>query len=103
MIQNIIDSESTKHETLKMQFCWYAIFELGLPIDEVRKNITGDSYSDGAGKKAYMRELIAEMNELLESLSDDLNVTVRYIGNQKNQNIFHKASHNSARRAIGKK
>ncbi|MBP1965182.1 hypothetical protein [Paenibacillus aceris] len=57
----------------------------------------------GAGKKAYMRELIAEINALLELLSDDLKVTVKYIGDQKNQNIFHKASHNSARRAIGKK
>lgn len=47
MVQNIIDSNSTKHETLKMQFCWYAIFELGLPIDEVRKNITSDNYVDG--------------------------------------------------------
>lgn len=47
MVQNIIDSNSTKHETLKMQFCWYAIFDLGLPIDEVRKNITSDNFVDG--------------------------------------------------------
>lgn len=57
----------------------------------------------GAGRKAYMRELIAEINALLQSLEDDLDVTVRYIGDQKHQNIFHKASHNSARKVIGKR
>ncbi len=50
-----------------------------------------------------MRELITEINDLLESYTGSLNVTVRYIGDQKYQNIFHKASHNSARKAIGKK
>ncbi len=44
-IQNVIEAVSTKHETLKkMQFCWFAIFELGLPIDEVRKSITSDNF-----------------------------------------------------------
>lgn len=47
MVQSIIESNSTKYETLKMQFCWYAIFELGLPIDEVRKNITSDNFAKG--------------------------------------------------------
>ncbi|MBS4195790.1 DUF3883 domain-containing protein [Lederbergia citri] len=47
LIQNVVEAESTKLETLKMQFCWYALFELGLPIEEVRKEITSDSYFNG--------------------------------------------------------
>ena len=46
-IQEVINIDSTKHETLKMQFCWYAIFELGLSVEEVRKRITSDNYVDG--------------------------------------------------------
>lgn len=57
----------------------------------------------GVGKKVYMRELIDEINDLLVSLPDELTVNVQYISDQKNQNIFHKAAHNSARKVIGKK
>ncbi|MBO8172465.1 MAG: DUF3883 domain-containing protein [Bacillaceae bacterium] len=46
-IQKVIETESTKIETLKMQFCWYAIFELGIPIEEIKKEISSDNYSDG--------------------------------------------------------
>lgn len=66
-------------------------------------HIIEDFIYRGVGQKDYMRVLIAEINDLLESYSNSLDVSVRYIGDQKNQNIFHKASHNSARKAIGKK
>jgi len=46
-IQKVIETDSTKLETLKMQFCWYAIFELGLDVNEIRKNITSENFSDG--------------------------------------------------------
>jgi hypothetical protein len=47
IIQNVVEADSTKLDTLKMQFCWYALFELGLPVEEVRKEITSDNYSKG--------------------------------------------------------
>jgi hypothetical protein len=46
-IQKVIEANSTKLETLKMQFCWFAIFELGLDISELRNNITSDNFSNG--------------------------------------------------------
>jgi len=62
-----------------------------------------DFVYNGAGKKAYMREVIAEIRSLLDSLPENLNVQIRYLGEHKKQNIFYKASHNSARKVIGKK
>ncbi|MBT2667323.1 DUF3883 domain-containing protein [Bacillus sp. ISL-4] len=47
LIQNVLDADSTKLDTLKMQFCWYALFELGLQIEEVRKRITSENYFNG--------------------------------------------------------
>lgn len=35
-IQGIFEANSTKFNTLKMHFCWYAIFDLGLEIEDVR-------------------------------------------------------------------
>lgn len=46
-IQNVLNADSTKLDTLKMQFCWFALFELGLPIEEVRKEITSENYNNG--------------------------------------------------------
>lgn len=46
-IQNILEVDSTKIDTLKMQFCWFALFDLGLPIEEVRNNITSENFSNG--------------------------------------------------------
>jgi hypothetical protein len=44
LIQNVVEADSTKLETLKMQFCWFTLFELGLPVEEIRKDITSDNY-----------------------------------------------------------
>ncbi|MGO4542316.1 hypothetical protein [Paenibacillus sp. 2TAB19] len=57
----------------------------------------------GAGKKAYMRELVVEIFDLIETLSSELSVCVRYLGKQKKYNIYHNACHNGARMVIGKK
>ena len=46
-IQRVIEAESTKLDTLKMQFCWYAIFELGLDVNDVRLHITSENFFDG--------------------------------------------------------
>ncbi|MEA3318921.1 MAG: hypothetical protein U9Q88_02755 [Bacillota bacterium] len=46
-IQKIIETNSTKMETLKMQFVWHLIFELGIDIEEVRKNISTENFVDG--------------------------------------------------------
>lgn len=46
-IQKIIDADSTKLATLKMQFCWFAIFELGIEVVDV-KNIKSSDFVDGA-------------------------------------------------------
>ncbi|MYL44392.1 hypothetical protein GLV94_01925 [Virgibacillus halodenitrificans] len=46
-IQQIINIESTKLDTLKMQFVWYSVFELGIDIDDVKKKITSDNYENG--------------------------------------------------------
>ena len=45
-IQKIIDADSTKLATLKMQFCWFAIFELGIEVIDV-KNIKSHNFIDG--------------------------------------------------------
>ncbi|PWW20214.1 hypothetical protein DFO73_11628 [Cytobacillus oceanisediminis] len=47
LIQKVLDVKSSKLDTLKMQFCWYAVFDLGLPVEELRKKITSESYSNG--------------------------------------------------------
>ncbi|KIV56426.1 hypothetical protein AM501_09735 [Aneurinibacillus migulanus] len=52
-IQKVIEIDSTKIDTLKMQFCWFAIFELGLDVNEVRSNITSNNFFDG---KLYTNE-----------------------------------------------
>jgi len=64
--------------------------------------VIGDFIYAGAGRKDYMKEVVTEIRGLLESLPDDLDVKVEYIGEHKKQSIFHKASHNAARKAIGK-
>ncbi|MFC7372449.1 hypothetical protein ACFQPF_12280 [Fictibacillus iocasae] len=46
-IQNVIEADSTKLETLKMQFCWYAIFELGIDINELRHSINSNNFDEG--------------------------------------------------------
>lgn len=46
-IQKIIESDSTKIEILKMQFVWHLIFELGIDIQEVKKNINSENFVDG--------------------------------------------------------
>jgi hypothetical protein len=59
-IQKVIETQSTKLETLKMQFCWYAIFELGLDVDEVRLNITSENFSNG---KIHTKESSYKLDE----------------------------------------
>jgi len=70
-IQKVIEIDSKKLDTLKMQFCWFAIFELGLDVNEVRLNITSENYLDGklhtkegsytlSGKFHYMFEMLSE-------------------------------------------
>jgi len=46
-VQRIIELETSKLDTLRMQFCWYALFDLGLDVEELRRNITSDSYLSG--------------------------------------------------------
>lgn len=46
-IQKIIETDSTKIETLKMQFVWHLVFELGIDIEEVKKNINSENFVDG--------------------------------------------------------
>ena len=46
-IQKVIEVNSTKLDTLKMQFCWLAIFELGLDVDELRRNVNCKNFSNG--------------------------------------------------------
>ncbi|EKN71301.1 hypothetical protein BABA_02177 [Neobacillus bataviensis LMG 21833] len=73
-IQKVIETESTKLETLKIQFCWYCIFELGIDVDELKLNITSDNFSDGIliakegsiklpEKFHYMFEMLKERDE----------------------------------------
>ncbi|MCK4261067.1 MAG: hypothetical protein KAX49_18975 [Halanaerobiales bacterium] len=47
LIENIIKKDYTKDEMLRIQFCWFALFELGLPVDEIRNKIKSNSYKDG--------------------------------------------------------
>jgi hypothetical protein len=89
-IQRVIETDSTKLETLKIQFCWYSIFELGLDVDELKLNITSDNFSDGIlttkegliklpEKFHYMFEMLkvrderngfATLNDLFENLGN---------------------------------
>ncbi|KPB06328.1 hypothetical protein [Bacillus sp. CHD6a] len=73
-VQNVIETNSSKLETLKIQFCWYCIFELGIEVDELKFNIKGDNFSDGIlntkegvfklpEKFQYMFELLNEREE----------------------------------------
>lgn len=58
-------------------------------------------YSDIASK-AYMREIVFEIKELLEQLPSNLTVEVKYLGNRNVHRIFHQAAHFSARTVIVK-
>ena len=90
-IQKVIEINSTKLDTLKMQFCWFAIFELGLDVDELRRNVTCKNFSNGKlqvedmtynldEKFHYMFEKIREsdtsydgfwsLNEILQKLGE---------------------------------
>lgn len=75
-IQKIIESDSTKLDTLKMQFCWFAIFELGLEVDELRKNITSDNFNNGKLNTSNgILDIPRKYDELFEKLNqrDDHN------------------------------
>lgn len=63
-IQEIFDADSTKFSTLKMQFCWYTIFELGLEIEDVR-NTTYENFSNG---KLYIGETAYEIPEKFHAM-----------------------------------
>lgn len=43
-IQQILNVNSTKLDTLKMQFVWFAVFELGIEVEELKKDISSDNY-----------------------------------------------------------
>lgn len=57
----------------------------------------------GIGKKLYMRRVIDEIKQLMESFCDLFDVEIRYIGEQRKYNIFYNATHSASRRVIGKK
>jgi hypothetical protein len=70
LIQNVVKADSTKLETLKMQFCWYALFELGLPVEEVRKDITSDNYFNGQiNTSAGVFEIPVKFHHMFHELS----------------------------------
>ncbi|WP_153127433.1 hypothetical protein [Peribacillus tepidiphilus] len=73
-IQKVIEAESTKIDTLKFQFCWYCIFELGMDVDEVKFNIKSDNFSDGIltvnGDSYKLPERYHYMFELLKERGD---------------------------------
>lgn len=74
LIQNAVEVDSTKIETLKMQFCWYALFELGLPVEEVRKEIKSNNYSNGQLQiKEGVFDLPLKFQRMFDGLSNNSN------------------------------
>ena len=63
-IQRIFEANSTKFNILKMQFCWYAIFELGLEIEEVRNTTYVNFYNE----KLHIGEVAYEIPDKFYSM-----------------------------------
>lgn len=68
-IQKVIETHSSKLDTLKMQFCWFAIFELGLDVNELRFNITSENFYDG---KLHIKETSYNIPEKFHTMFDML-------------------------------
>lgn len=71
-IQAVVETNSTKLDTLKMQFCWIAIFELGLDVEGLRKNVTSKNFYDGElHTKEGSFKLEEKFNYMFEKLSEN--------------------------------
>lgn len=67
-IQRIINLDSTKLTTLKMQFCWFALFELGIEVETLKK-IGSYSFNDSflvVENKTY--EIPLEFHEMFREM-----------------------------------
>jgi len=74
-IQKIIEVDSTKTETLKMQFCWYAIFELGLEVTDLKNRITSKNFAEGKLRwKEKFYEVPAKYYPMFDTLNKEGNL-----------------------------
>ncbi|MCK8487005.1 hypothetical protein M0651_07475 [Paenibacillus sp. MBLB2552] len=63
-------------------------------------------YTDSMPRRAFMREAVSDLRQLLAEISKELkgyDLMVSYIGTEKKHNVYFSAAHNSARRVLGKK
>ena len=97
MIQKVLETESTKLGTLKMQFSWFAIFELGIDVVDL-KNITSENFSNGQirvddnvykipEKFQLMFEVLSQQDRIYNGFGT-LNVIIENLG--KIANLEHK-------------
>lgn len=70
LIENVVEVESNKLDTQKMQFCWFALFELGLPVEEIRKDISSENFFNGQLKTSEgVIELPVKFTKMFNELS----------------------------------